>query len=191
MQNKEGKHMSKEQYNKEMNNVLKLIEKNEFDKSNLDFKKKLIENKSIKAHNDLTSNESENYCKLDIDDVKEAASNMNRSFGVNDNSMYAQKVAEQMLSKNHKFLELTVKDASLGNIYILRDEFNNILSNDHKITEDEVNQAIDIIASFFMQNGICRMASDLTNRNILAGPVLKLTMEQIEEKYGCQVEIIR
>lgn len=61
---------------------------------------------------------------------------------------------------------------------------------DHKITEEEINNAINVIATFLMQQETCELIVDLDKREKLLTPVKEMTVEEVEEALGFRVKII-
>ena len=120
---------------------------------------------------------AKNYCEEDINMTEDMYNHI--------------KLMEQeTFNKNHKFLEVILRDQNGEQTSVSPKEFSNILINDHEIMVDEFNKALDIVVSYLMQKNAFRIISDLNKRNIIAGPVKKMTMDDIEEELGHRFEII-
>ena len=68
-------------------------------------------------------------------------------------------------------------------------EYNHIYL-DHEITEEEFDNCINTLITYFMQNGYYAMIIDLDKRNKDLKPVKEMTIEEIENKLGCKIKII-
>lgn len=60
----------------------------------------------------------------------------------------------------------------------------------HKITDDEIVHAMDVIATYFMQTGKNGIEVILEEREKSLTPAVEMTMEEIEKKLGHKVKIV-
>lgn len=60
----------------------------------------------------------------------------------------------------------------------------------HMITNDELQNALDVIASWFVQTHSNRLLLDIGERRRSMIPVKEMTLDEIEEKLGHKVKII-
>ena len=95
----------------------------------------------------------------------------------------------ERLGKKHKLLEIALRVDGENKPTILPEDFKHILITDRTITDDELNSALDLITSYFMQRNLYRLVSDLNARNMTLAPTKKLTLSQIEDLLGFKVEI--
>ena len=61
---------------------------------------------------------------------------------------------------------------------------------DHRITDDEMKDAIDLLAVYFYQQKIYKMIIDIDQRNCSLEPAKEMTLEEIEKKLGHKVKIV-
>ena len=71
-------------------------------------------------------------------------------------------------------------------------EINNIINkfDGHKITEDEIMDALDLISLYIHQEGIHKIIVDIDERNRSLAPAKEMTIEEIEAKLGYKVKIV-
>ena len=71
-------------------------------------------------------------------------------------------------------------------------EINNIINkfDGHKITEDEIMDALDLISLYIHQERIYKFVVDIDERNSSLAPAKEMTIEEIEEKLGYKVKIV-
>lgn len=61
---------------------------------------------------------------------------------------------------------------------------------DHEITDEELDNAINVITTALMQKGTHTIIADLDVREKLATPIKEMTVEDIEKALGYKVKII-
>lgn len=61
---------------------------------------------------------------------------------------------------------------------------------DHKITDDELQNAVDTIITYFMQNDCFTVEVDLDRRDREFGPPKEMTLEDVEKELGYKIKII-
>lgn len=61
---------------------------------------------------------------------------------------------------------------------------------DHEITEEDFENCINTLVTYFMQNDLHGMVIDLDERNKELRPVKEMTIEEIEDKLDCKIKII-
>ena len=71
-------------------------------------------------------------------------------------------------------------------------EINNIINkfDGHKITEDEIMDALDLISLYMYQERIHKFVVDIDERNRCLAPAKEMTLEEIEAKLGHKVKIV-
>ena len=71
-------------------------------------------------------------------------------------------------------------------------EINNIINkfDGHKITEDEIMDALDLISLYIYQERIHKIVIDIDERNRFLEPAKEMTLEEIEKKLGHKVKIV-
>ena len=71
-------------------------------------------------------------------------------------------------------------------------EINNIINkfDGHKITKDEIIDALDLISLYMYQERIHRFVVDIDERNRFLEPAKEMTLEEIEKKLGYKVKIV-
>lgn len=71
-------------------------------------------------------------------------------------------------------------------------EIDNIINkfDGHKITKDEVMDALDLISLYIYQEGIYKFVVDIDERNKSLSPAKEMTMEEIEAELGHKVKIV-
>ena len=71
-------------------------------------------------------------------------------------------------------------------------EIDNIINkfDGHKITEDEIMDALDLISLYIYQERIHKIVMDIDERNSSLAPAKEMTLEEIEEKLGYKVKIV-
>ena len=72
-------------------------------------------------------------------------------------------------------------------------EINNIINkfDGHKITEDEIMDALDLISLYMYQERIHKIVIDIDERNENLAPASKeMTLEEIEKELGYKVKIV-
>ena len=72
-------------------------------------------------------------------------------------------------------------------------EINNIINkfDGHKITEDEIMDALDLISLYIYQERIHKIVVDIDERNKNLAPASKeMTLEEIEKELGYKVKIV-
>ena len=71
-------------------------------------------------------------------------------------------------------------------------EINNIINkfDGHKITEDEIMDALDLISLYIYQEGIHKIVVDIDERNRSLAPAKEMTLEEIEAELGHKVKIV-
>ena len=71
-------------------------------------------------------------------------------------------------------------------------EINNIINkfDGHKITEDEIMDALDLISLYIYQERIHKIIVDIDERNRGLAPAKEMTLEEIEAELGHKVKIV-
>lgn len=77
-----------------------------------------------------------------------------------------------------------------GRGYISDDEYPNLML-DHEVTDDEWNEALNTLITYFAQNPIHNIIVDLKKRNEHYGPAKEMTMEEIEQQLGYKIKIVK
>lgn len=62
---------------------------------------------------------------------------------------------------------------------------------DRDVTADECIEAMQLIATYFMQNKVNHIILDLEERNDFLTPVKQMTLEEIEKELGYKINIVR
>ena len=89
---------------------------------------------------------------------------------------------------NKKFkMNLTTE---FGSARISEDEFPNIMV-DHEITEDEWNEALNVMITYFAQKELDNIIVNLGIRNRWFGDAKEMTIEEIEKELGHKVKIVK
>ena len=73
---------------------------------------------------------------------------------------------------------------------ISEDEFPNIML-DHEVTDEEEEQALNTLITYFAQREVYNIIVDLKMRNECYGPAKEMTIEEIEEQLGHKVKIVK
>lgn len=60
-----------------------------------------------------------------------------------------------------------------------------------EISEDDLNKAIDVITTFFIQKGINNLIVDLEQRNDAMMPTKEMTIKEIEKILGHKIKIVK
>lgn len=58
------------------------------------------------------------------------------------------------------------------------------------VTEEDVNEALHTIISFYMDKGTNHLIIDLNKRNAYLAPAKEMTLDQIEKELGHKIKII-
>ena len=74
---------------------------------------------------------------------------------------------------------------------ILREEDYPYTYLDHEVTNDELNNAINVIVTSLMQKKSNFIMVDLERREEMFTPTKEMTIEEIEEKLGHKIKIIK
>ena len=90
------------------------------------------------------------------------------------------------MSKKFK-MNLTTE---FGSARISEDEFPNIMV-DHEITEDEWNEALNVMITYFAQKKLDNVIVNLGIRNRWFGDAKEMTIEEIEKELGHKVKIVK
>lgn len=90
------------------------------------------------------------------------------------------------MSKKFK-MNLTTE---FGSARISEDEFPNIMV-DHEITEDEWNEALNTLITYFAQKELDNVIVNLGIRNRWFGDAKEMTIEEIEKELGHKVKIVK
>ena len=71
-------------------------------------------------------------------------------------------------------------------------EIDNIINrfDGHKITEDEIEYALDLISLYMYQKEIYKLVVDIDERNKILSPAKEMTIEEIEAELGHKVKIV-
>ena len=71
-------------------------------------------------------------------------------------------------------------------------EIDNIINkfDSHKITKDEIIDALDLISLYIYQERIHKIVVDIDERNRFLEPAKEMTLEEIENKLGYKVKIV-
>ena len=71
-------------------------------------------------------------------------------------------------------------------------EIDNIINkfDSHKITKDEIIDALDLISLYIYQERIHKIVVDIDERNRFLEPAKEMTLEEIEKKLGYKVKIV-
>ena len=77
-----------------------------------------------------------------------------------------------------------------GSARISEDEFPNIMV-DHEITEDEWNEALNVMITYFAQKELDNIIVNLGIRNRWFGDAKEMTIEEIEKELGHKVKIVK
>ena len=89
---------------------------------------------------------------------------------------------------NKKFkMNLTTE---FGSARISEDEYPNIMV-DHEITEDEWNEALNVMITYFAQKELDNIIVNLGIRNRWFGDAKEMTIEEIEKELGHKVKIVK
>lgn len=59
-----------------------------------------------------------------------------------------------------------------------------------KISNDKIQDALDIITAYFVQKGIHKIVLDIDERNEALAPAKEMTLDEIERKLGYKIKII-
>ena len=90
------------------------------------------------------------------------------------------------MSKKFK-MNLTTE---FGSARISEDEYPNIMV-DHEITEDEWNEALNVMITYFAQKELDNIIVNLGIRNRWFGDAKEMTIEEIEKELGYKVKIVK
>ena len=106
---------------------------------------------------------------------------------------------------NRKQIKIDLLDLSYGYLDKTKSEENNILGYDHprlypteykniyldhEITEEEFDNCINTLVTYFMQKGLYMLLLNLDEKNKGMRPVKEMTIEEIEDKLDCKIKII-
>ena len=71
-------------------------------------------------------------------------------------------------------------------------EIDNIINkfDGHKITEDEIMDALDLISLYIYQEGIHKIVVDIDERNGSLAPAKEMTLEESEKELGYKIKIV-
>ena len=71
-------------------------------------------------------------------------------------------------------------------------EIDNIINkfDGHKITEDEIMDALDLITLYIYRERIHKIVVDIDERNRTLAPAKEMTLEEIEKELGHKVKIV-
>ena len=71
-------------------------------------------------------------------------------------------------------------------------EIDNIINkfDSHKITKDEIIDALDLISLYMYQERIHKFVVDIDERNRCLAPAKEMTLEEIEAELGHKVKIV-
>ena len=67
---------------------------------------------------------------------------------------------------------------------------NSVFEGKNKITNDDMQNALDVIAAYFVQEKIEKVILDIDKRNQWLEPAKEMTIEDIERKLGYKIKII-
>ena len=90
------------------------------------------------------------------------------------------------MSKKFK-MNLTTE---FGSTRISEDEYPNIMV-DHEITDDEWNEALNVMITYFAQKELDHVIVNLEIRNRWFGDAKEMTIEEIEKELGHKVKIVK
>ena len=62
---------------------------------------------------------------------------------------------------------------------------------DQEISEEDLNKALDVIITFFMQKEINNLIVNLDERNDYMTPTKEMTIDEIEKQLGHKVKIVK
>ena len=78
----------------------------------------------------------------------------------------------------------------LGNARISDDEYPNLML-DREVTDDEWNEALNTLITYFAQNDMHTIIVDLERRNTWYGDAREMTMEEVEQQLGYKIKIVK
>lgn len=99
-----------------------------------------------------------------------------------------------MFNKKDIRLEIQSRVPEIGNnncyqyVEIFKSEFPN-LAFEEKVTEDELNAAIDTIIAWFIQEHAQTILVNLEERNLAYSESKEMTMDEIEKKLGYKIKL--
>ena len=100
-------------------------------------------------------------------------------------------------TKNRKQIKIELLGPPCGETNILEYSYPRLYPTeykhiylDHEITEEEFENCINILVTYFMQNGVYMSLFDLDAKNKGMRPVKEMTIEEIEDKLDCKIKII-
>lgn len=88
-----------------------------------------------------------------------------------------------------KFLTMNVEQEGFRQSVIKNTDYPFLLIN-HLITKDEIENAIDTIITYFVQNEVSKISVNMAARNMDKAPAKEVTMADIEKVFGCKVRIV-
>lgn len=101
-------------------------------------------------------------------------------------------------TKNRKQIKIDLLGPPCGEINLIGYEYPRLYPTeykhiylDHEITEEEFENCINTLVTYFMQNGLYGMLIDLDKKNKKLSPVKEMTIEEIEDKLGYKIKIIK
>ena len=65
------------------------------------------------------------------------------------------------------------------------------LNRDTEITVEELNHALDVVTAYFAEHCINELVLDINKRNEMLAPAKEMTIEEIEEKLGYKIKIVK
>ena len=67
----------------------------------------------------------------------------------------------------------------------------NNLNRNTEITNDELSHALDIVTAYFVKHHINWLVLDINDRNKVLAPAKEMTIDEIEEKLGYKIKIVK
>ena len=65
------------------------------------------------------------------------------------------------------------------------------LNRNTEITNDELSHALDIVTAYFVEHCINGLILDINERNKILAPAKEMTIDEIEEKLGYKIKIVK
>lgn len=98
--------------------------------------------------------------------------------------------------KKELIIKVNLKDRNIydsdmfikNHLYIHKNEYPNLIPK-KKITDEDLNKAIDTIIGYFILKDISYIMVDLDERNMLKTELVEMTMNEIEKIIGHKIKI--
>ena len=116
---------------------------------------------------------------------------MNSTPKIEDEILYMddEKKPEPTIASTDKFLNINVEQYGFRQPIIKDVDYPFLLIN-HLVTKEEIENAIDTVITYFVQNEVSKISVNLSARNMGKAPAKEVTLADVEKMYGCKVKII-